>query len=453
MDMTKGDIRRNILLFILPLALGNLLQQFYNITDIVILGRYAGPDALAAVGAVTIMTYVFNAVVFGLKTGVAIVCSTHFGEKDYAKVKSTVTTGTAVLVVVGSISTVAGTVYCDDILRLLHTPENLFQDAAVYLKIYICGLFFVYIFNFCSGIFQALGESKKPFIILLICTVINVILDIVFVRYIGMGVAGTAVSTVIAQAVSSIVAVVMLFSRFTQIAKTEKYKWFDLTILNNIFYIGLPSIVQQGIVSFGVIIVQSFINRCGPDTIAGVTIASKIEGIVTLPILTIGEAVSVFTAQNMGAGKPERIKAGVGTALRLDYLMSTVLFVITMIAGRKIISIILKEQSTGEILDAGMEYLFMMGIGMYFMSINQTIGGAFRGFQKMGPFLLSFACNIAVRVVSVNLLYQYMDRIGVFLANPVSFLAGSVVAVCFYKNIINGHRIIFQQNTEKVRFL
>lgn len=433
MDMTKGSIRRNLILFIIPLAAGNVLQQLYNITDVFILGRFVGSNALAAVGAVTIMTYVFNAIVFGLKTGVSIVCSTHFGEKDYAKVKSTISTGMILLVMLGSLSTLVGVFGCDMILRLLHTPEELFENAAVYLRIYSFGLFFVFMFNFCYAVFQSLGNSRVPFIILLISTVVNIVGDITLVIYFDLGVAGTAIATVAAQIISSLVAAVFLIKEFKNVSReTSEYKKFDTDVLKNIFGVGLPSIVQQGVLCVGILIVQSYINRCGADTISGVTIASKIEGIVSMPIVTIGEAVSVFTAQNVGAGKEYRINEGVSTALRIDYIMVTIMLVILAFTGRSITALFLGGDVNEEILTASMQYLMALGVGLYFMSINHSVGGMLRGVQKMMDFLGSFVVNIIVRIIAAFVLYKAFWRIGVFIANPVSFMSGSLVALFFY---------------------
>ena len=436
MDMTKGSIRRNLILFIIPLAAGNILQQLYNITDVFILGRYVGSDALAAVGSVTIMTFVFNAIIFGLKTGVSIVCSTHFGEKNYSKVKSTISTGIILLVILGLLSTLTGLFGCDVILRILHTPDELIGEASVYLKIYSFGIFFVYMFNFCYAVFQSLGNSRVPFIILVISTVVNVVGDISLVIFFDMGVAGTAIATVMAQTISSIVAAFFLVKEFKVVdTEKEEYKRFDVDVLKNIFSVGLPSIVQQAVISVGILIVQSYINRCGADTISGVTIASKVEGIVSMPVVTIGEAVSVFTAQNVGAGKHYRIKEGVSTALKIDFIMVTILLIILVFTGRPITRLFLGSDANKEILTASMQYLMTLGVGLYFMSINHSVGGMLRGVQKMMPFLCSFVVNIIVRIIAAFILYRSFQRIGVFVANPVSFMSGSIVALYFYKKL------------------
>ena len=436
MDMTKGSIRRNLILFIIPLAVGNVLQQLYNITDVFILGRYVGSDALAAVGAVTIMTFVFNAIIFGLKAGISIVCSTHFGEKNYSKVKTTISTGIILLVILGLLSTLIGICGCDAILAMLHTPKELLGEAAVYLRIYSIGIFFVFMFNFCYAVFQSLGNSRIPFIILVISTAVNIVGDITLVIYFNMGVAGTAIATVLAQAISSIVAALFLVREFKAVdTNKEKYKLFDVEVLKNVFSVGFPSIVQQAVVSVGILIVQSYINRCGADTISGVTIASKIEGIVSMPIVTIGEAVSVFTAQNVGAKKEYRIREGVTTALKIDYILVTILLVVLIFTGKPITRLFLGEEVSEEILTASFEYLMSLGIGLYFMSINHSVGGMLRGIQKMIPFLTSFVINIFVRIISAYILFHAFWRIGVFIANPVSFMAGSIVALYFYKKL------------------
>ena len=382
------------------------------------------------------MTFVFNAIIFGLKTGVSIVCSTHFGEKDFAKVKSTISTGMILLVILGTIATLIGLFGCNTTLKLLHTPDELFQDAATYLKIYSFGIFFVFVFNFCYAVFQSLGNSRIPFIILLISTVLNVVGDITLVVIYDMGVRGTAIATVVAQVISSLVAALLLIREFKNVSnETKAYKKFDIDVLQNIFRVGLPSIVQQAVLSAGILVVQSYINRCGADTITGVTIASKIEGIVSMPIVTIGEAVSVFTAQNVGAGKEYRIKDGVSTSLKIDFVMVTVMLSILIFTGKSIITLFLGEDVNEEILTAGMQYLIALGIGLYFMSINHSVGGMLRGIQRMMPFLGSFVVNIIVRVITAFILFGLFRRIGVFIANPVSFMSGSLVVLYYYKKL------------------
>ena len=260
--------------------------------------------------------------------------------------------------------------------------------------------------------------------------------DITLVVIYDMGVRGTAIATVVAQVISSLVAALLLIREFKNVSnETKAYKKFDIDVLQNIFRVGLPSIVQQAVLSAGILVVQSYINRCGADTITGVTIASKIEGIVSMPIVTIGEAVSVFTAQNVGAGKEYRIKDGVSTSLKIDFVMVTVMLSILIFTGKSIITLFLGEDVNEEILTAGMQYLIALGIGLYFMSINHSVGGMLRGIQRMMPFLGSFVVNIIVRVITAFILFGLFRRIGVFIANPVSFMSGSLVVLYYYKKL------------------
>ena len=415
----------------IPLALGNIFQQLYNITDTYILGKYVSSNALAAVGSLNSLLYIFNSVIFGLRSGVSVVASTYFGERRMDKVKTTIQTGFSMLFVVGILSTLIGVLGGRLIIRFMKTPEVIAEDAILYLKIYSGGLIFLFVFNLCTAIFQSLGDSIIPFLILCVSTVLNIVLDILFVCIFRMEVRGAAYATVIAELILAVLAVSILLIKLKTLKVNQKTVWFDYNEFSGICRVGLPSVLQQGILAIGVFTVQFLINQCGPDVIAGNSIASRIEGIATMPIVTIGEAMSVFTAQNIGAGKRERISRGIRLAIRFDMGLVFCMFLIIATSGRWLIGLFMVG-SNEAITQAGMEYLYAMTTGALFMGVAHNLNGAMRGARQMKGFLLSYLTNIISRVILSMMLFSIWGRIGIWISLPLSIFFGMLVAIKYY---------------------
>ncbi|HBL06862.1 MAG TPA: MATE family efflux transporter, partial [Clostridium sp.] len=309
-DMTIGNPFKILWTFSLPMLLSSLFQQLYNIVDSIVAGKFIGVNALAAVGASYPITALFIAVAVGSSMGCSVVVAQIFGSKKYTTMKSAISTAIISLTSLSIILTILGSIFCKPLMRLLHTPENIFSDSALYLQIYISGIIFLFLYNTATAIFNGLGDSKTPLYLLIFSSIFNIILDLVFVITFKMGVSGVAWATFIAQGLSSILAIVCLIMRLRKIEVTEKYPYFSSYILKRISRIAIPSIMQQSFISVGQICVQGLVNSYGAIVVAGYSAAFRVHTIALTSMSTMSSALSSFTAQNIGAKKISRVREG-----------------------------------------------------------------------------------------------------------------------------------------------
>lgn len=309
-DLTVGKPITAILKYTLPLFGSIIFQQLYNIADSLVAGRYIGTDALAAVGNGYEITLLFIAVAFGCNIGTSVITARYFGKKDIRGVKTTVSTALIVSTVIAVILTALGLGLTKPLLNLIKTDPVIFTDSYEYLMIYLGGYIFLLSYNIATGIFSALGDSLTPFLFLAVSSVANVIVDIVFVKTLHMGVKGVAWATFLCQGVSAILALAFMFVRLRKLPHEgdEKIKKVDFKILKEISVVAIPSILQQAFISVGNIIIQGFINAFGAWATGGYAAAIKLNNMAVTSVVALGNGMSNFSAQNMGAGKPERIK-------------------------------------------------------------------------------------------------------------------------------------------------
>ncbi len=305
-DLTREHPDKILWRFLLPMLVSVMFQQIYNIADSSIAGRFAGEDALAAVGASYPITVIFMAFAVGTNLGASVVVSRLFGAKNMARMKSAVSTAFIACAFMSIFLTLVGYFFCGSMMRTVHTPENIFADGQLYLKIYVYGITFLLLYNVCTGIFTALGDSKTPLYFLLGSSVGNIILDYYFVACLGLGVAGVAWATFIAQGISAILALTFLAMRLKKINCEGTFKWLDLVLLAQIAAIAIPSIMQQSVLSIGNMFVQEIVNRYGSAVIAGYSGAIKLNTFAINSFMALGSCLSSYTAQNLGAGKKER---------------------------------------------------------------------------------------------------------------------------------------------------
>ena len=323
-DLTTGKPAGVLLRFTLPMLLSVAFQQLYNIADSVIAGKFAGEDALAAVGASYPVTMIFMAVAFGMNIGISVVISQLFGAKDFKEMKTAAYTGFISVAVLGVVLTVVGTVLCEPILRMLGTPENIMEDTTLYLAIYIWGLLFLFIYNISSGVFTSLGDSKTPLWFLIASSVGNIVLDAVFVIIFHWGVGGVAWATFLAQGVASACAFWAVLRRLKSIETKEKPALFSGAMLRRISIVAIPSILQQSFVSVGNLCIQGLVNGFGSSAIAGYSAGVKLNTFATTSLTALNNSVSSFTGQNIGAGKMERVRSGFKAGLVISFAVALV---------------------------------------------------------------------------------------------------------------------------------
>jgi putative MATE family efflux protein len=421
------------------------VSQRYVSTDIqycsCIAGRFAGEDALAAVGASYPITVIFMAFAVGTNLGASVVVSRLFGAKDMVRMKSAVSTAFIACAFMSFFLTFIGYFFCGSMMRLVHTPENIFADGRLYLKIYVYGITFLLLYNVCTGIFTALGDSKTPLYFLIGSSVGNIILDYYFVASVGLGVAGVAWATFIAQGISAILALTFLAVRLKRINCEGTFKWLDLVLLAQIAAIAIPSIMQQSVLSIGNMFVQEIVNRYGSAVIAGYSGAIKLNTFAINSFMALGSCLSSYTAQNLGAGKKERLSMGFRTGIRLSLIAAIPFVALYFFASRQMMGLFLNKSST-DAINAGREFLHIVS-PMYFMiSIKLMTDGIIRGAGAMHYFVMATVPDLILRILVALLLTKYFGSTGIWMAWPFGWIAATVLTIIFYRRIIFGKYVI-----------
>ena len=363
-DLTKEHPNKTLWRFLLPMLFSVMFQQIYNIADSMIAGRFAGENALAAVGASYPITIIFMAFAVGMNLGASVVVSRLFGAEDRGGVKRAVTTAFLSSMVLGIMLTLFGYFFNHQMMRWIRTPQNIMADGVLYLKIYIFGIIFLMLYNVCTGVFTALGDSKTPLYFLLGSSAGNIILDYIFVAKFQWGVSGVAWATFIAQGVSAVLALVTLLGRLQKFAGKEKQPWFDKKLFAQIMAIAIPSILQQSVLSVGNLFVQGIVNQFGSAVVAGYSGAIKLNTFAINIFMTLGSCLSSYTAQNIGAGKKERIPLGFRTGVKLSELTALPFVILYFIFSRQMMGLFLGAESV-EAISAGMAFFLIVSVVFY----------------------------------------------------------------------------------------
>lgn len=430
-SMVTGNPTKALIGFTLPMVAGNLFQQFYNIMDSIIVGNVVGEEALAAVGASTAITMLFVMVAIGTGIGCSVVISQLFGAKQLEKMKTAISTALLSILGFSIFLSILGIAINKSLLRLMGTPENIFADAAEYMQIYFFGFVFLFLYNAFSAIFNALGDSKKPLLFLMFSSLLNIGLDLYFVAKLHMGVAGVAWATLIAQGISALLSFLFLMRKLSQI-KTKAYARFDGVLLKNMVKVAIPTVVQQSIVSVGMLLIQSAVNQFGSTFLAGYTAATKIDSIAIVPMVAVGNAASTYVAQNMGAKKPERIGQGYRICLMMAAGIGLTIAVILHFTGNEFVGLFLDSNSSSEAIAIGAQYLSVVSMFYFLMGLMNVSNGVLRGAADMGWFLSCSLCNLAVRVILTYALADATQGMIIMWANPAGWVIGLGIAVFRY---------------------
>lgn len=440
-DMTEGNPAKILTRFTLPMLVSVMFQQLYNIADSIIAGQLLGGDALAAVGISYTITMIYMAIANGSNIGCSVVISQFFGNKNYFKLKTCISTSLISILSLSVILTVIGLVISNPLLETMNTPINLFNDSLNYLNIYTVGLVFLFLYNICTGIFTALGDSKTPLFFLILSSVFNVILDYILVKFTELGVSGVAWATFIAQGTASILSFITLCIRIKgmSIGKTQI---FSSEIFRKILYIAIPSVLQQSFVSVGNIFIQGLVNTFGDIIVAGFSAAGKLNTFTITTLTALGNSMSSYTAQNVGAGKDERIKQGVKSLYLMSFLITIPLFVLYFFCPHTMMKIFVNNNDTA-IIEAGVEFLKTVSPFYLFISIKLIIDGVLRGSGAVNVFMISTFSDLLIRVVLSYLLSPIFQEHGVWYSWPIGWLFATGISCIFYftgiwkKNIKN----------------
>lgn len=431
-DLTVGKTSLVLWRFCLPLFGSIVFQQLYNIADSFVAGKFIGDDALAAVGNSYEVTLIFLAFAFGCNIGCSVVVSRLFGAHRHAELKTTVYTTLISGGVLCAALMVTGMLGCDGLLRLIQTPENVIADSKLYLDIYILGLPFVFYYNIATGIFSALGDSKTPFLFLACSSVSNIAVDVLFVAGFGMGVDGVAWATFLCQGVSCLLAMTVVFLRFRKIETETRPKLFSWHYLGELARVAVPSILQQSFVSVGNIVVQGIINGFGSAVMAGYSAAIKLNSLVISSLNTIGTGISNFTAQNLGAGKPERARECFGAGLRLVWTLCVPLSLLYVFAGRWLVYFFL-ENPAGPAMDTGVQILRVLAPFYCVVAAKLVADGILRGAGDMVRFMAATFTDLFLRAFLAWVLSIPLGPLGIWLAWPIGWGVSTAMSVLFYK--------------------
>jgi len=431
-DLTVGDPAKVLWKFCLPLFGSIIFQQLYNIADSFVAGKFIGENALAAVGNSYEITLIFIAFAFGCNIGCSVIVSQLFGARKLGEMKTAVYTTFISSAVVCAALMLAGTLGCDGLLRLINTPENVFADSKLYLDIYILGLPFVFFYNVATGIFSALGDSKTPFIFLAASSTSNIFMDILFVTAFKMGVAGVAWATFLCQGVSCVLAVLFVLRRLRGVETDEKSALFSFPLFCRIAAIAVPSILQQSFISVGNIVIQGVINSFGSGVMAGYSASVKLNNLVITSLTTLGNGISNFTAQNIGAGKMERVRSGFKAGLKLVWMLCLPIVALYLLGGRMLVNIFMNEPSEAA-MASGVQFLRIVSPFYFVVSCKLVSDGVLRGAGLMKEFMAATFTDLILRVGLAIALSKALGAVGVWCAWPIGWSIAMVMSVIFYR--------------------
>lgn len=439
-DLTVGDPEKVLWRFCIPLFGSVIFQQLYNIADSLVAGKLIGENALAAVGNSYEITLIFIALAFGCNMGCSVIVSRFFGAKDYQSMKRAVSTAMISSAVLVAVMMITGLITAGALLRLIQTPEEIMADSALYLRIYIWGLPFMFFYNISTGIFSALGDTKTPFIFLAFSSTANILADILFVSAFQMGVAGVAWATLICQGVSCILAVITVMKRIISIPGNTGGIWFSMQLFKMIITVAVPSMLQQSFISVGNIIIQYVINGFGAGVIAGYAAGVKLNNLVITSFTTLGNGISNFTSQNLGAGSQDRVNAGFRAGIKLVWLISVPVALLYMFGGRLLLMLFL-DDPTETALNTGIIFLRILSPFYFFVSAKLISDGILRGSGLMRAFMIGTFSDLIIRVVlAVALSKTALGSTGIWISWPIGWVTSTIISVIFYRRAYSGKK-------------
>ena len=437
-DLTHGKPSTVLWQFCIPMFGSILFQQLYNIADSLVAGKFISDEALAAVGNGYEVTLLFIAVAFGCNIGCSVVTAQKFGAKQYGEMKTAVfTTLIACGVICGGLM-LLGFTCLDGLLKWIHTPDNVFADSRCYLEVYILSLPFVFFYNVATGIFSALGDSRTPFWFLAASSLSNIAMDIWFVTAFDMGVAGVAWATLICQGISCVLAVLVVLRRLARI-QTDKVPLFSWRMLQHIARVAVPSMLQQSFISVGNMVLQGIINSFGSGVMAGYSGAIKLNNLVVTSFTTLGNGVSNYTAQNLGAGKHERVRQGHKAGIKMVWMLCIPLAAAYFFLGGPLMKIFLKDGSA-DAMNTGITFLRIVAPFYFVVSVKLVTDGVLRGSGRMKEFMIATFSDLILRVGLAFVFSSRLGSVGIWLSWPVGWIVGTAASLYCYLKTPSGAR-------------
>lgn len=433
-DLTVGSPGKSLVMFTIPLFVSVIFQQMYSIADSVIAGKFAGESALAAIGASYPITMIFMAVAVGCQIGCSVVISKHFGAGNMQMTKTCISTSLIAGTVLSAALTAVGVLFSGIFMELVQTPADIFDDGCLYLMIYTGGFIFLFLYNVVTGIFNSLGDSKTPLYLLIASSVGNIVLDIIFIIPLKMGVAGAAWATFAAQGAACILALALLFRRLKYM-NIKGGKLFSGRAIAEIGKVAIPSVLQQSFISVGNLFIQYMVNSFDSSAIvAGYSAAIKLNTFAITCFTTIGNGMSSFTAQNIGAKKPERIRQGFRSVLIFSLGTAALFFLLFFILNQQLLSLFMNDESSQLAMDTGVKFLQIVSPFYFVVCLKLLCDGVLRGSESMGCFMAATFTDLILRVVLAAILSRFMGVDGIWTSWPIAWTCGTVMSIVFYKS-------------------
>ncbi len=433
--MLDGAVGSTLFFFALPMIVGNLFQQFYNMADTMIVGRFVGEDALAAVGASYSFTNVFIMIAIGGGMGASVLTSQYLGAGEYGRMRTSAYTALINFLVVSIALACFGFFMNPQIMRALKTPENIFDDAVLYLQIYFTGLPFLFMYNVLSATFNALGKSRIPLYFLIFSSVLNIILDLWMVLGWHMGVAGVAIATVAAQGLSAVASFFVLLWELKQYPQPEgtPLRLYDREMLFQGTRIAIPSIIQQSIVSIGMLLVQSVVNGFGSSVLAGYSAGSRVESICIVPMIATGNAVSTFTAQNLGAKQTQRVRQGLKSSFLMILCFGAGIWLILNQFHGQIIAAFIDAEGGGVAYETGNAFVSFIKWFFVLIGFKAATDGVLRGSGDVNVYMAVNLVNLGIRVLVANLCAPVWGMEAVWAAIPLGWAVNFLISYSWYR--------------------
>ncbi len=432
-DMTEGSIIGQIVMFSLPLMFGNIFQMLYNTVDSIVVGNFVGKEALAAVGSTTMIV---NMLVFffnGFSVGAGVLISRYFGGKNLERLHKAIETTMATTFVFCVLFTIIGSLGVKPMLRFMATPDDVMADATTYLSIYFLGFSGLLIYNMGSGILRAVGDTTRPLMFLILTSLMNIALDLLFVIVLHAGIAGVAYATIISQFISAILILILL----TASRDIYRFVWkdicIDLGILKRIFVVGLPAGIQSVITAFSNVFVQSYVNHFGSSCMAGWSSYNKLDTFIMLPMSSMAMAATTFVSQNIGAGKEKRATKGTRTTVVLASVITAIIALMLFIFAEPAIRLFSQDQT---VIEFGALFIHANVFFLIANCINHTLAGALRGRgDSQGPMIIMIACFVVIRQIYLFVVTRYVANtpLLVGLGYPVGWVACCIVELTYYR--------------------
>lgn len=435
-DLTQGPITKNMILFSIPMILGNVLQQLYNVADTFIVGKFLGANALAAVGSAFTLMIFLTSILLGLCMGSGAVFSICYGERKEEKLKNSIFISFLMIASIAVAIHVLSFLFLDNILHLLQVPSEIYTMMREYLQMILWGICFTFLYNYFASLLRAIGNSVIPLLFLAIAAIINIVLDVYFIVELHYGVKGAAAATVIAQAFSAVGIFLYTVCKVKVFRLSRKHMYFSRSMIREVFHLSILTCIQQSVMNFGILMIQGLVNSFGTIVMAAFAVAVKIDSFAYMPVQDFGNAFSIFTAQNFGANQTDRIKKGIKSALGISICFSVLISLLVWVFAEPLMKIFIEPYEV-EILRIGVEYLriegaFYVGIGCLFL-----LYGYYRAVKKPGMSVVLTIISLGTRVLLAYSLAAIptIGFVGIWWAIPIGWLLADVVGIFYYKKL------------------